>query len=249
MKKYERAWQNYIETLDQTNEQICLKIEHSYRVKILCEKLAKSLKLNEEQIEIAKEIGLLHDIGRFYQIATYNSMFDQTTLDHADYGVKILFEKNKIADFHIPTSHYSIIKEAIFFHNKYAITKDLSEETLLFAKMIRDCDKIQILELGCEKKLPKTSAKKEVFEDQKQDFYEEKLIRITKETPAFLTRLAFIFDLNFKWSKEYIERENILDRYYDTLEDKEYAQPYVSFVKKKIKEERKEGEYYVRKKI
>jgi len=249
MKKYEIAWQNYIQTLDQTNEKIRLKIEHSYRVQSLCEKLSKSLGLSDEQIEIAKEIGLLHDIGRFYQIMTYNSMFDQTTLDHADYGVKILFEENKIADFHIPIAHYDIIKEAIFFHNKYGITKKLTEEELLFARIIRDCDKIQILELSCEQKIPRTSAKKTVPEDQKQTFYEGKLIHITKDTPAFLTRLAFMFDLNFNWSIEYIQKENILNRYYDSLEEKEYAKPYVLFVEKKIQEEKKEGEYYVRKKI
>ena len=43
---------------------------------------------------------LLHDIGRFKQIKLYDNFIDNMeNNDHADYGVKILFEENLIRKF------------------------------------------------------------------------------------------------------------------------------------------------------
>ena len=43
-------------------------------------------------------IALLHDIGRFEQLKRYDS-FEPGTMDHAAYGVKVLFDEGMIRRF------------------------------------------------------------------------------------------------------------------------------------------------------
>lgn len=44
-------------------------------------------------------IGILHDIGRFEQLRRYQTFFDYRSMDHAKYGVHVLFEEGHIKDF------------------------------------------------------------------------------------------------------------------------------------------------------
>ena len=48
------------------------KYNHSFRVMNLSEKIAQSLELPKEEIELMKLCGLLHDIGRFEQGMKYH---------------------------------------------------------------------------------------------------------------------------------------------------------------------------------
>ena len=84
--KFTEYTNNYLEY----GEMIQLKINHTLRVVDLCERIAKSLNLTEEEIYISKIIGLLHDIGRFEQWKQYNTFRDQSSVDHADFGVEVL---------------------------------------------------------------------------------------------------------------------------------------------------------------
>lgn len=64
----EEVFERFIADYDLSNSDIKLKYNHSYRVADLQVKYAKLLGFNKEDIEIAKIIGLLHDIGRFEQL-------------------------------------------------------------------------------------------------------------------------------------------------------------------------------------
>ena len=44
-----------------------------------------------------------------------------------------------------PSKYDEIIRKDIINHNKFAIEEGLTEEELLFAKLIRDADKIDII--------------------------------------------------------------------------------------------------------
>ena len=91
-------FEKYVNNYDLTKEKIILKKNHSIRVMNLCIKYAKKLGFNDEDIFLAKVIGLLHDIGIFEQLKEFNS-FDDSNIDHADLGVKILFEEGYIKSF------------------------------------------------------------------------------------------------------------------------------------------------------
>ena len=95
LEKVKEAFDKYTNNYDMTNKNIRLKYEHSYAVMDLMGELAFRLNLDKEKIELAKIIGLLHDIGRFEQLKEYNS-FSDDNIDHGDYGADYL-NKEKIS--------------------------------------------------------------------------------------------------------------------------------------------------------
>lgn len=87
------AFQEYTDRYDSSRDMIRLKIEHTYRVCGLCQQIARSLELPEEEVDIAWLTGLLHDVGRFEQQRVYGTFTDADSIDHAKYGARILFGK------------------------------------------------------------------------------------------------------------------------------------------------------------
>lgn len=67
-KKVEDAFKEYTSHYDISDEKIKLKVDHTYRVAALSERIANSLGLSDEYVELAWLIGMLHDIGRFEQL-------------------------------------------------------------------------------------------------------------------------------------------------------------------------------------
>ena len=135
----------YVSNYDLNNKDIRLKYNHSFRVMELSEKYANLLGLYEEDVKLAKTIGLLHDIGRFEQLAVYNTYNDSKSIDHADYSVEQLFDKGEIKRFYKNKNHWDIIRLAIKNHNKFAITGVSDDRSLLHCHLIRDTDKLDIL--------------------------------------------------------------------------------------------------------
>ncbi len=141
------AFNQYVGSYDLMDDNIKLKYNHSYRVMTLSGHYAKELGFDVEAIELAKIIGLLHDFGRFEQYRRYHSFVDSQTMDHADYGVKMLFDEDQISNFNISKDYYEIIKFAIKNHNKLNITPTNDPQKLKYAQLIRDIDKLDIIYL------------------------------------------------------------------------------------------------------
>lgn len=142
-----KAFNQYVKSFDMNDSNIKLKYDHSHRVMTLSGQYAKKLGFNEKDIELAQIIGLLHDIGRFEQYQKYHSFSDSQTIDHADYGIKLLFNEGQISNFNIPKEYYEVIKFAIKNHNKLSIPKTDDPQKLKHAKLIRDIDKLDIVYL------------------------------------------------------------------------------------------------------
>ena len=93
------TFQEYTDRYDSTDPKIKLKIDHTYRVADLCERIAKSLDLLQEDIDLAWLSGMLHDIGRFEQLRRYHTFSDAQSIDHARFAVELLYEDGLIADY------------------------------------------------------------------------------------------------------------------------------------------------------
>ena len=211
----------YTSNYDMSNNSIKLKYNHSFRVMELQEKYAKMLNWSEEDIEIAKIIGLLHDFGRFEQIRVYNTFDDTKSIDHADYSVEELFTKNNIYKFCQNEEWFPIIKFAIQNHNKYSIAECNDERTLKHAKLIRDTDKIDILYLiGTLKETGNNTddsiVSKEVIEsiNKHKTVYRDKM---KTKNDRFANKLAFAYDIYYDCTLKEI-KEN-LSAFYDELKD------------------------------
>lgn len=93
------AFAEYVRNYDPSDEKIKLKIDHTYRVAGLCQRIAESLGLSEPDVDIAWLLGMLHDIGRFEQIRRFGTFNDAQSVDHAEFGADLLFKEGLIRKF------------------------------------------------------------------------------------------------------------------------------------------------------
>ena len=204
-----------------------LKVVHTYNVSNNAKILSTNLKLSQEDIELAELIGLLHDIGRFEELKVMKG-FDSVNFNHAEYGVKMLFEDNLIRNFIDDDSYDEIIKNAISNHSKLKIDDNLDEKSLLHSKIIRDADKLDNYRVKVEENIEeifsgKVNSKEEVENSPISDkvyetIKEEKCIDIHDRIyplDYWLCILAFTFDLNFKETFKIIKDNNYINRIID----------------------------------
>lgn len=219
IEKAKNEFMKYTDNYDSSNPHINRKIYHSLRVMEWSKKIAENSNLNNEQIELATLIGLLHDIGRFEQRKIYNTFSDKLSTDHGNLGVEILEKDNFIRKF-IETDKYDkIIKIAIKNHNKYEIQEGLTEEELLQSKIIRDADKLDIFYEATEifwdseedkEKIEKSFISEDYFEQFKNN---KPIYRRPDQTKLdeIISLIAFMFDMNFEYSLNVIKNEKYVD--------------------------------------
>lgn len=220
-EKSKQAFEQYICNYDRNNHLIRSKYYHTYQVVELMAELAFRLNLDKEKIELAKVIGLLHDIGRFEQIRKFNVIDDlQTNTDHVEESCVYLFEQAHIRDFIEEDKYDSIIEKAVRNHNKYEIEKELTEEELLFSKMIRDMDKVDIyrvLAVDFKEEFKASEVGEEVLREfQKEKCIPNKLVKSSSDST--LSTLSFIFDINFNDGFDILVERDNFDLYLSTVE-------------------------------
>ena len=157
----------YVKKYDLKKSNIMRKFHHSFRVMEYTKEICESLNLNEEDTSLALVIGLLHDIGRFEQWNKYKTYYDSISIDHGDLGADIL------EDFLEEDENKHIILTAVKNHNKPSIENDLDERTLLFCKIVRDADKLDIIKEQC---LVVTVVDDFIEDDIMDCFYNKKVI-------------------------------------------------------------------------
>lgn len=121
------------------------KKEHTLRVRDYMLTLGQDLQLDANQMYLAEVIGLFHDVGRFEQYVKYHTFKDHQSEDHAELGLAIL-ERDQVLAGRISELEKETILTAIRNHNRRAINEQVSGNTLLFCKLIRDADKLDIFE-------------------------------------------------------------------------------------------------------
>ena len=215
-----KVFNKYVNSFDISDEMVMSKIEHSIRVYENMKEYAKKLGYNKEEIIIASEIGLLHDIGRFKQIKEAHSFDDFSTFDHAEEGVIQLFDEGAIADYKIDEAHYETIKYAIKYHNKLELKNNPDRQIMKFAKLIRDVDKIDILYLlGVLGIYNHKSDDSEISEEVLEYIRNHKCVDkrdVKTHNDDIAVKFALAFDINNDMCiKEF--RKN-LDAYYKRIE-------------------------------
>ena len=144
MIEAKKAFKEYVKKYNPEDEKIKIKIAHIERVAENSKRIAENLNLSQEDIELAELIGVLHDIGRFEQVRLYHTFVDKDSINHGEYGAKVLFEDGLIRKFIKDDKFDRIIKLAIVNHNRADIEEGLTEREKLHAKIIRDADKTDI---------------------------------------------------------------------------------------------------------
>lgn len=169
------AFAEYVRNYDPSDEKIKLKIDHTYRVAGLCQRIAESLGLSEPDVDIAWLLGMIHDIGRFEQIRRFGTFNDVQSVDHAEFGADLLFKEglirkfaegyyeecelarsgNEEAEQMIKNNEHhnkdtGLLEMAIRQHNKYRVKEDLTERQRMFCDILRDADKVDIFKVNAD---------------------------------------------------------------------------------------------------
>jgi putative nucleotidyltransferase with HDIG domain len=209
--------QSFLSGNPEIDQNIQFKIDHTGRVRENILAIAHSLDLSTNNLHIAELIGLLHDVGRYEQFIKYGTYRDDISEDHAELGLKVL-ASNKLLN-SLPDEEKNIVETAIRYHNKYSLPQELSEDCLMFCKLIRDADKLDIFKQIINEldDLPTNSeSSPEVIESilkGKGVSYSD----VKSTIDLILMRMSWVLDLNYALSLKKIVDMKYLERMVSNL--------------------------------
>ena len=233
IEKAKEEFLKYTANYDHHSDKIERKEKHSLRVVERSTMIAKYLNLNEEDTLLAELIGLLHDIGRFEQVRRFNTFSDQKSgVNHGELGAEILFKNGMIRKFVEEDKYDEIIRKAIINHNRTHIEPDLNERELLFANIIRDADKADIMYIIATDDIYKDNTPDDfntgaITEELMKQFLDDgyldyKLIQTRGDD--VLTIYAMMADINYPVTADYILKEKFVDIFTQKIYD-QYTNP------------------------
>lgn len=240
-----KCFQDYVKDYNIEDEKIRLKVEHTYRVCELCERIARESGFSDEDVEIAWLTGLLHDVGRFEQVRIYGTFMDAESIDHAQFGADILFKEGRIRDYIEDTSEDDLLEKAIRAHSAYRIPEDYTQREQRFAHLLRDADKIDILKVNIifpleeiynvtTKELREAEITEEVF----RAFNEEHaVLRSLKKTAVdhVVGHISLMYELVYPVSYRIVEEQGYLDKLMDFESECEETRERFSQMKEKMR--------------
>ncbi len=238
-----RAFAAYTDKYNSQDPKIKLKIDHTYRVADLCDRISRTVQGADP--DLAWLCGMLHDVGRFEQVRQYNTFSDAQSVDHAAFGADLLFVDDLVDSFgKYDEGCKDILETAIRNHNKFVIDEGLSDEYLAYCKILRDADKIDILRVNVDTPLEdiynvsteglKAAA---VSEEVKQGFKERRtILRAVRKTPidVFVGHISLIFGLEYPISIQIIKEQGYLHKMLEFESDNADTAEWFKYMKKEL---------------
>ncbi len=236
------VFDDFVMTYDMNEKMIGYKYNHSYRTVHQAEEIARSLELDEEDMNLASNIALLHDVARFRQWTDYKTFDDFNSFDHGDEGVKILFDEGEIEKYQIDEKDYDVINTAIRLHNKLEYDeKLLTDKEKLHTKIIRDADKLDIIYSFSTQRLLEIESDDSVISDKVIEKIKNHMLvnkeDVQNKNDRIIMELALVYDLNFKYSLRRVYEEKYLYKMIDGLYNKDLFMPYVDEIYEYLKNE------------
>jgi hypothetical protein len=218
--KIGKVFDEYTSHFDLGLEKALYKYKHSYRVVSYSKELEEALKLNEHDRYIAEIVAMYHDIARFEQVTKYDTFWDVVSFDHGDRGAEILQEEKMLDNFDLTNDEKDIVIKAVRNHNKFKIEDGLTDRELLFAKIVRDADKIDIIEMQFKKPAPeKCDIEPDILDNVSHDKQYERSKKTIEYNYAtrICMMLTFLYDINFKKSFEILIDRGIINEKFEAL--------------------------------
>jgi putative nucleotidyltransferase with HDIG domain len=196
---------------------LALKRDHSLRVASNSRALAEALGWEPPLVELAEACGLLHDIGRFAQYRDFDTVHDGPS-DHGESGYEVLVST-------FPWERVDLDPDPILDTARYHNKRDIppcAPASLPFLKLVRDADKIDILEV----------IQAYVIQDRVDEIYPgidprgapdpDLVSHVLARSRApsehadsvadlMLVKLTWVYDINFAPSLRHLEMTGILD--------------------------------------
>ncbi len=208
----------------EVQQAVDIKEEHTAKVTEICRELAFVLGLAEKDCLLVEMMGLFHDVGRFPQFAKYKTFNDSISENHALLGLKVLEEVPLLAE--LPPDDLELFKFAIANHNAKQINTAGTKRQQLFARILRDADKLDIYRvlspflqpsdgIGCSPDFVR------LFASGEQCDYSQ--IRTMDDRK--LVRLMWVYDVNFTWTLQKIVERGYTKRIIESLPVNEALNP------------------------
>ena len=205
------------------------KQAHTARVGQNIVSIGTSLGLSTSDLHVAEAIALFHDIGRFKQYERFQTFSDRDSINHAALGLRELNRSQALAV--VDRQQQRIIRCAIAHHNVFQVPDLRHTPSLLFARLIRDADKLDIWYIFAD------------YFRQRQT-HQNKTIELnlseapTCSTPIIqalrqgtmakvadlktlndfkLLQISWVYDLNFKPTFETVCQRALIDQIAETL--------------------------------
>ena len=229
MDKELKLFEDFISNYDMNNPKIKHKYDHTFRVVNYAKEISESINLDEKETNRALVCALFHDLGRFPQAKEYDTFIDKDSFDHGDKSYEILYELGYDDD---------VVKTAVKYHNKKSLP-NFDEITDLHCKLVRDADKLDILDY-----FNKPIEDEEIIIPERaiEYFKNHELIDnsfVENKTVHMLRQLSFTFDVNFKRSMEIILDKNLLNDKLNFVRTNN-TNKQIDFIEKELKEYIKE---------
>ena len=145
-------YEEYVATFARNGElspMSLLKLEHSRRVAENARLIADFNGFTENMVVLAEVCGLLHDIGRYKQLQEYGTFKDAKSINHGEYGYKVLLELGWLDM--LPEKSRECVLITTRLHNGKVIPETVTDEIILtFLKLVRDSDKLDIYYVLCD---------------------------------------------------------------------------------------------------
>lgn len=240
----------YASVYNDKDPKIKLKIDHTYRVAALCERIAESIGLSKEEKDIAWLMGVFHDIGRFEQIRRYGTFNDAQSVDHAKLSADILFRDGMIENF-IPgimnlkgQAVWDIMENAVRYHSAYRLPEGLDEKAVMYCNILRDADKVDILKVNVDFPLTdiynttlEVLKSNEISKEVMESFDEEHaVLRALKKTPVdnIVGHISLVYELVYQESIKAVVQQGYLDKLMAFESDNETAKDQFQHIREKM---------------
>jgi len=227
---------------------IDLKVRHTFFV---CENIvgiAKKEHLSDNDLMIAETAALFHDLGRFLQYSLYKTFRDSISVNHGRLGAEILDKENILR--HLRLHERQLIMNTVRFHNAFEVPSFEDQQNVLFLKLIRDADKLDIWRIFAEyyespddKQASAVGLGLPDLPDYSKTvlscLYEKKLATLSdlKTLNDFkLMQLSWVYDLNFRHSFRLMAERAYIQKIADALPQIEEITGAISIIKKFVHE-------------
>lgn len=229
IKKCESFVKRYAESFfcdpdQQVVEAVKMKLEHIAYVQLHSKELAIELGLLGHDVFLAELLGLLHDVGRFRQFQVYKTFVDARSEDHAKLGIKVISDTGLLDE--LSETDREIIAFSIINHNKRIIASTGDGRNLLFAKIIRDADKLDIFRVLSPYLGPSDgSGVNQRFVEEFNQGIQCDYSKIETEDDRKIVRLIWVYDINYSWTMKRIVEAGYIDRIIECIMPNEEILP------------------------
>ena len=226
---------NYVDTFKYNDPEIQrnidIKREHTEKVTEEIIHIVKQLGLNDNELKLAEIIALFHDIGRFEQYVRYKTFSDNKSENHAELGIKILTKYNVLGIFDEEIKN--LILCSIRYHNLASLPPEETKICLFYSRLIRDADKLDILNVvteyyhrkngrqnvALELELPDTPGISKEIYSALMDKQIVNMKHVKNLNDIKLLQAGWIYDINFKPTYECITNRKYIEKIRAVLPD------------------------------